>query len=975
MYARMAIVALVLLMAHAAQPAAAQTPTTGVLEGAAVGPAGVPLADVQVTLMPVAGGPTRRAVTGRAGTFQVLLLPAGEYDVLLERLGLQPVRYTGVPVRARRSAYVQARLEAATGEVVAPLDVAFEGASGISLPGASEVMDAAVLPMIQDRRFAPAELLRLSSRGDPDLSMEGLPPAFTAVTIDGLAFRAARHAGLDAGALRTLGYTLTGLQQAELFGGPVGVQALGLGGGMLSLTTRPGGGTHPATAMATGSAFGADLPDDYQELRASAEASASLLGDSAQVRFFGSYALEKSALTRWAAADDQEARDALFAAGGPALDAGGAFAGEKGRYNVGGRFDWLLGENQTLGVTGLYAVAEGSGLFGANGRPSAAQYDAADLLLGAEYNARFGQSFGASVQVGFSGSSRKLEGAGSDAAIVVAQPRITVDDELYASGSTDRSDVQVQAAGMVQSGGHLLEIGLGGIFTNHEIVQGFARDGLFTFGSAADIDARLGSFIREAGPAPIADFATQELYVFAQDRWTVAPGLDLRTGGRVSSTALPTDDIIAATEWRTLTGLDNTAAPARVTGLGVSGGFNWNVQLQNRYLVRADVTLQSGEIAPELLAEALTVDGRATIERFTGDLTGFPSAPAGESAMRLTLLDDELEAPLTTRASFGFAAAVTPNTSLLLGGAIRRTTGMPRRIDLNLLPEPTATDQYGRNIYGTLTQAGGVIAAAPGTGRLFADYDAVSALEADGTSTYWGVTLGAERRMGRAVDLFASYTYSGATDELLAGGVPGPGFTTPISALAPADWHEGISDYDVPHRLGVGATLHVQVLAGIQMGGMFTYSSGRPFTPGFAPGIDANGDGVFGNDPAFIDTELPGMDEVISQWDCLRANAGRFAERNACRAPARKALDLRLAATVIDGALGLDVLIEALDLLADAAIGHDRALYRIDTAAIAELDPTDGAVTLPLIVNPDFGEPLPIALDPARLRVGLRLRF
>ena len=973
MYARMALITVALLLAHASAPVSAQTPTTGVLEGIVVGTSGEPLADVQVTLLPVTGGATRRAVTARSGTFQVLLLPPGQYDVLVERLGLQPVRYTGVPVRARRSVWVRARLAPAEGAVTAPVQVAFEGASGISLPGASEVIDATLLPIVQDRRFDPAEVLRLSSHGDPDLSMEGLPPAFTAVTVDGLALRTARHAAFEEGGLRALGHSLAGVQQAEIYGGPVGVQALGLGGGLLSLTTRAGGGDETGALTATGSVFGSDLPDDYRELRGAATASASLLGDSAQLRFFGSYAADQAERTRWLSPEDEVALLALADAG---IDvaAGGVFDAEDTRLNLGGRFDWLLGENQTLGVTGLYATAEGTGFFGRDGLPSAASYAATDLLLGAHFNARFGQRFGASVQAGFSGSSRELEDSDAGASILVADARLALDDARYAPGETDRSDVQVQATGLMQVEEHLLEVGAGGLFTDHAIVQGVARTGEFLFGSAADVEAALGGFLRHAGPAPIADFTTQELYVFAQDRWTITPGLDLRTGGRFSSTSLPSEDIVPASEWLELTGLDNTALPDRTTGFAVSGGFEWNVQLQNRWLVRGDFTMQSGEIPPALLAEALTVDGRATTARFTGDVGGFPNAPTSESAFRLTLLDDEYEAPITTRASFGFAAAVTPATSLLFGGAFRRTTGLPVRTDLNLLPEPSAPPQYGRSIYGTLVQAGGVVAPEPGTGRRFEDYDVVSAIDADGTSTWWGVSVGAERRTG-ALDLFASYTFSGATDDLPGGFLPGPGLTTPISDLAPADWHDGTSDYDVPHRLGVGATMHLDALAGVEIGGAFTYASGRPYTPGFAAGIDANADGVFGNDPAFIDATLAGMEELLSDHDCLRENAGRFVERNACRAPARKALDLRLAATVLDGGIDVDVLVEALDLLADAAIGYDRVLYRIDPAGTAELDPTDGAVTLPLLVNPDFGEPLPTVLDPARLRVGLRMRF
>src|SRR5690606_20868271 len=149
------------------------------------------------------------------------------------------------------------------------------------------------------------------------------------------------------------------------------------------------------------------------------------------------------------------------------------------------------------------------------------------------------------------------------------------------------------------------------------------------------------------------------------------------------------------------------------------------------------------------------------------------------------------------------------------------------------------------------------------------------------------------------------------------------------------------SDFDVPHRVGVGAMLRLPMFPRVAVGGSFSYASGRPFTPGFAPGIDANGDGIFGNDPAFIDTGLEGMDALMTTWDCLRENAGRFVERNACRTSARKELDIRLEAAVLDGVVGVDLLVEALDFCGDAAFGYDRALYALDPDATADLDPGD----------------------------------
>src|SRR5690606_30255587 len=79
------------------------------------------------------------------------------------------------------------------------------------------------------------------------------------------------------------------------------------------------------------------------------------------------------------------------------------------------------------------------------------------------------------------------------------------------------------------------------------------------------------------------------------------------------------------------------------------------------------------------------------------------------------------------------------------------------------------------------------------------------------------------------------------------------------------DWADGRSDFDVPHRLAVGAELRLPILAGVSIAGVYRYQSGYPFTPGFRDGVDMNGDGSGRNDPAFVDNAIPGTDELVRQ--------------------------------------------------------------------------------------------------------------
>src|SRR5690606_40537348 len=115
------------------------------------------------------------------------------------------------------------------------------------------------------------------------------------------------------------------------------------------------------------------------------------------------------------------------------------------------------------------------------------------------------------------------------------------------------------------------------------------------------------------------------------------------------------------------------------------------------------------------------------------------------------------------------------------------------------------------------------------------------------------------------------------------------------AGLAGDDWTDGRSDLDVPHRAVVAAEWSPVAEGAIRIGAIVHARSGAPFTARFRDGVDANADGDWTNDPAFVDASLPGMDVLLDEWDCLRSDAGRFAMRNACRAGWRYRLDLRAA--------------------------------------------------------------------------------
>jgi hypothetical protein len=299
------------------------------------------------------------------------------------------------------------------------------------------------------------------------------------------------------------------------------------------------------------------------------------------------------------------------------------------------------------------------------------------------------------------------------------------------------------------------------------------------------------------------------------------------------------------------------------------------------------------------------------------------------AARTLSILNPDWAPPRTARAMASISRALPGAAALHVSGGWSRSEFIPRRADLNRLPDPVAEDQYGRPLYGVLVQRGGLLAAQPGTGRRFTDFEQVSALNVDGWLEWTGVTVEAERRPAAGLRLLAGYTFSRTRDNLLwvQGTAPGD-VPSPFSGdAALAGWDEGRSGFDVPHRAvavaewrGAGARTPSLAL-------VYRFRSGDPFTAGFRQGVDANGDGSASNDPAYLDPTVSGFSELASAWSCL-SGAGGFAVRNGCRGPDVHALDVRAGVDVVrSGAHGVRLTVDGLNLLGGDTGPLDNAVY------------------------------------------------
>jgi hypothetical protein len=588
-----------------------------------------------------------------------------------------------------------------------------------------------------------------------------------------------------------------------------------------------------------------------------------------------------------------------------------------------------------------------------------------DIFGGVTLHSRINPKLVNAAQISVTSSSREtLAGTG----------RFTLASDGSSFGSADNAvtadEMSVRAFDAIERIGarHSMKFGAEVALSSYKYGYRPGAGAAFLFGSTDGVDARTGYFARTSGSAPASTWSAPRFGVFAQDAWRNGEGLEVVVGVRGDYENVTSATVSSDTKFRSLTGLESGAAPKSAWRLSPRLGVHWDVKNEHAWLVNAAATVAQDRVDPVLVNNWIVDNGNADVDRTSGALTGWPDGePAATvSAPRLTLFGADFRGPQTTHVAGGLSRSVGRDAILQLSAAFRDTKYLPRTSDLNLFPASAFRDPYGRAVFGSLEQFGSLIDAKPGANRRFPEYDEVSAIESDGRSRYTGVTARFVKSANTGVSLLASYTVSRTTDNVPGLEMQGYGsaFADVLSSSG-EDWTDGTSDLDVPQRAVVA--LGYRMDNGLSAGLLYRRQSGRPFTPGFRQGTDMNGDGVFGNDPAFVTGSITGTDAAVAAWPCLSSQLGHFAERNACRGAAVQSLDVRAGYSTKLGGLNPTFAVEVFDALgADRKI-PDSALYLVDPDA--ELTVSGTTVTVPLMLNPNFGQPV------AQPRIGRRMRI
>ena len=951
----------------------AQSVAWGNVSGTVVNAAGQPVARALVTISEGGGSRGREATTDLSGRFAFSLLSPGTYELRAEALGFQPVVARGLTLMGGESPSIALRLNPAAPPVVTVDTIEIATAASMRWRPGGVLLERRDVSELPDRYDDLASVTELSSSWDPYQGALGLPSSMTVVVADGVPFRRAAHPLARSEYLGDAIFPRSALAAATVSDGAPDVEWSGAGG-YVALAT-PSGTTSGATSLSAAwsgkplwSSSELDVdPPSLMSIRGSGAASFAV-GNNTSV-FLGADALQDEAPLA-PRVDDTVAP--TLAGVDPTLIATLSSPGRDraSRYSVVARAD--VQQSETTRFFGRALVAYSLREFEGPG-PAILARDAAmpeesldfSFASGLVWSNRPGLDF--ELRAGVSRSSRTFDPANAGfPAAMLAGSAATLGILSAGTGESSRTDFFLLPAAHFAVGGGQLKAGGTLRASAHEAEHDVPLELAYSDGPGLVA----GRGFARALAAPSASYKTREVGAFARYDIQATPAVRVSVGARFDQERLPQSDVAQNTDWLDASGLANDTFPSKLNQFGMVGSLTWVPSPGGATRITSLVALQHGDVDSRAISELVSQDVGATSTRYAGTGLDWPGGSIPGSATplpTLTLVGPDTRAPRSLLTSFGLSRRLATSWSARIEGSFRRTDFLMRRRNLNVPESPLATDPYGRDVFGTLQQDGSLVTATANDARRFIAFQEVWALDPDGWSEYRGVTFALDHS-GPSRRFYASYTLSETTDNWIGASRGSPeAELDPLLPAAAGEWSEGTSDYDARHRVSAIASLG---FGATTLSAAYRFRSGLPFTPGYRYGVDANGDGSFSNDVAFV--EAGQVDPLLDSWPCLNDQVGGFAVRNSCRGPAEHAVDLRLSINVSSlGGRSVRLILDALDVIESKDGVIDSALLLVDPAGTITTSP--GSVAIPLMLNPDFGRVIYPSTRGRQLRIGFRI--
>lgn len=522
--------------------------------------------------------------------------------------------------------------------------------------------------------------------------------------------------------------------------------------------------------------------------------------------------------------------------------------------------------------------------------------------------------------------------------------------------------------------------------------------GVWTFGSVDALERREANRYEVALPlrprGPLADYGVTQLAGYIQDRWQASSRLTITAGLRADVPFFEAPLRNNALADSTALGVDTGRFPSGNVVVSPRVGLSYQLGAARRTLLRAgaggfvgrpplawltSAYVNTGQEQTLLVCTGPTVPAPVTeIDRLPSRCLG-PGAPPAVAT--INTFTPAFRMPQAIKYVLGVDHDAGRGFTASIDVVHTRTRNQLYVTDRNLVPGSKNTE--GRLMYGTInpitSAAVPARVVAAGFGPVF-EFGNRSADRATSAT----VTVAKQWPSGGLIQM--SYTWSKTEDLMSLAGLTGTFLlqNAPIVGTI-ANRRLSRSARDVPHNLVVIASAPIGF--GVT-GSMFLRArSGTPYA--YVATGDANADGASGNDLLFVprdaaDVSLfnparyPALDQFIASEPCLQRHRGRVMSRNACRNPAVRTMDVRLARGFSLGGQRLEVGVEAFNAL--ALLKRDWGLVR-ETSAREQLELLavagwDAAANRPTYRVPDV---LPsrraVAVDLSRWRLQVGARY
>jgi len=517
------------------------------------------------------------------------------------------------------------------------------------------------------------------------------------------------------------------------------------------------------------------------------------------------------------------------------------------------------------------------------------------------------------------------------------------------ANSLDQRVVEVSDNVTFPAGNHLLTVGTHNEFIHFRNVFFPLSMGVWNFANPAALAAGTPNLYARALPGvsrpdgPVADFDVTQVGFYGQDRFTPVPNLTVTAGVRIDVPSVPAPAFNTALDtgvvFPTLgTGVDTRSSPSGNILWSPRLGFNYDVGGRQATILRGGIGVFSGRPPYVWVSNAygntgleqrtVSCNGAAsgpstdTVPAFTVDPNNQPrkcgaQGPTSDSALAsatsIVFYDPNFKFPQALKLALGVDRALPWNLFATVDFILTKAINQYYLQDVNLRGiQGASSGEAGRPLYGTINPATGGATVSRVTNRANDVIQNRNVSKDQSTSLAFQL----QKRFSDGLEFSAAYTYSHSLDVMsMTSDITSSNYNFGALDGTIANRNLRTSAFDRPHKVSISGTVNAPFGARFSL--IYNGVSGTPFT--YVVSGDANADGVFGNDLAYVarnraDMSMDGngasaagfgtvaqqdsvygiLDAYINNEPCLRDNRGRLLPRNSCHNSWQNFLNARL---------------------------------------------------------------------------------